>query len=448
MNDFDQLSILLDHKIFFCNKPIMKNDIPDQLRDNQDIKKIATYNNQNKGIIDRSFIIWALENNLSYESIHWFITDFSNIDDPVLNNIVDSFFYRYTIYMDESNNCVKFKFKDKSGATNANWYDDFILAGIIFDPSKHDFDIDSLFNDFHIQNNIIDVKLKHLAKYNGEDNKRFIDILKSEKVNLLLKRLLQNESTYIHWSTQNLLYFSLVDLVDTFFGIPVWLNEAKNILYKFALEDQTLLQILAKYDYPNIKDKDNKCFCSDFIDWIESLTTSDPNEDFILELLRQGAKSVRKSGDMIFLKNNIDSVMIESFVSLYALRLANFPNSIIHFDQWSEVENNIEHLKKIFCTNKTPLYDFLDSKNNKWIQLSDMISGLTGAFMAYLNTHNVKEINNDFSKLNTIQMENLELFIKLREKSVKKNMFFEHKSNNYTQISRINFLQNYFNNQK
>lgn len=94
MNDFDQLSILLDHKIFFCNKPIMKNDIPDQLRDNQDIKKIATYNNQNKGIIDRSFIIWALENNLSYESIHWFITDFSNIDDPVLNNIVDSFFYR------------------------------------------------------------------------------------------------------------------------------------------------------------------------------------------------------------------------------------------------------------------------------------------------------------------------------------------------------------------
>lgn len=91
---------------------------------------------------------------------------------------------------------------------------------------------------------------------------------------------------------------------------------------------------------------------------------------------------------------------------------------------------------------------FWIQKNNKWIQLSDMISGLTGAFMAYLNTHNVKEINNDFSKLNTIQMENLELFIKLREKSVKKNMFFEHKSNNYTQISRINFLQNYFNNQK
>ena len=347
--------------------------------------------------------------------------------------------------MDESNNCVKFKFKCKSGATNANWYNDFVLAGIIFDPSKHDFDIDSLFNDFHIQNNIIDVKLKHLAKYNGEDNKRFIDILKSEKVNLLLKRLLQNESTYIHWSTQNLLYFSLVDLVDTFFSIPVWHNEAKNILYKFALEDQTLLQILAKYNYPNIKDNDNKFFCNDFIDWIESLTTSNPDEDMVLELLRQGAKSVRKSGEMILLKNNIDDVMIESFVSLYALRLANFPNSTIHFDQWGEVENNIEQQKEIFCTTKTPSYDFLDSKKSKWIQLSDMISGLTGAFMAYLNTHNVKEINNDISKLNKIQMESLELFIKLREKSVKKNIYFEHISNNYAQINRIKFLQEYFN---
>lgn len=445
MNDFDQLFFFLNQDITFGNKPMLQSDIPDYLRDDQDVKRIMSYNNQNKGIIDRSFIIWALENNLSYEAIQWFITDFSNIDDPVLNSIIDSFFYRYIIYMDESNNCVKFKFKCKSGATNANWYNDFVLAGIIFDPSKHDFDIDSLFNDFHIQNNIIDVKLKHLAKYNGEDNKRFIDILKSEKVNLLLKRLLQNESTYIHWSTQNLLYFSLVDLVDTFFSIPVWHNEAKNILYKFALEDQTLLQILAKYNYPNIKDNDYKFFCNDFIDWIESLTTSNPDEDMVLELLRQGAKSVRKSGEMILLKNNIDDVMIESFVSLYALRLANFPNSTIHFDQWGEVENNIEQQKEIFCTTKTPSYDFLDSKKSKWIQLSDMISGLTGAFTAYLNTHNVKEINNDISKLNKIQMESLELFIKLREKSVKKNIYFEHISNNYAQINRIKFLQEYFN---
>ena len=37
---------------------------------------------------------------------------------------------KYTIYLDESANCAKFRFKGEDNHLNAPWYNDFVLAGI------------------------------------------------------------------------------------------------------------------------------------------------------------------------------------------------------------------------------------------------------------------------------------------------------------------------------
>ena len=42
-----------------------------------------------------------------------------------------------------------------------------------------------------------------IANYNGEDGERFVDILKSDKVSILLETLLQSNRIYIHWETQS-----------------------------------------------------------------------------------------------------------------------------------------------------------------------------------------------------------------------------------------------------
>lgn len=55
-----------------------------------------------------------------------------------------------------------------------------------------------------------------------------------------------------------------------------------------------------------------------------------------------------------------------------------------------------------------------------------MVTGLTGALMAYLNTHSDNKIRTDFSKLSITQKENLRLFFKIRIKSSLYNMFFDH----------------------
>ena len=132
-NEFNQLSFLTSQDFTFGNAPLYFENIPDELKKSEDIKKIVNYNNRNKGIITNDFLIWALETGISYDVISWFIKDFSGQSDQELLWIIDSFFKCYTIYLDESNNCVKFRFKDIKGNTNVKWYNDFVLSGIAFE---------------------------------------------------------------------------------------------------------------------------------------------------------------------------------------------------------------------------------------------------------------------------------------------------------------------------
>lgn len=360
--------------------------------------------------------------------------------------IIDSFFKCYTIYLDESNNCVKFRFKDIKGNTNVKWYNDFVLSGIAFEGDSDPIRIEELFRKFELQKNITDVKLKHIANYNGEDSERFVDILKSDKVSILLETLLQSNRVYIHWATQNLLYYSLVDIVDSVLELPFIHDEVKNILYNYAVNDQEgLLSLLAQYDYPNIKEDKISSFCEQLICWIESLTPQSIEEDFALELLRQGTKTSRRINHLLFLEDNTDKLLIENFVPIYAMRAVAFPNSNIHFDKCGIVESNIQTYIDTYCVNKAPNYDFLNSKNSRWIQLSDMVSGINGALMAYVNLHDIRSIRERLRYFDETQNRNLVMFMKLRKISSRKNKYFDNMSKNLQQIERIQFLMEYCN---
>lgn len=442
----DQLCFLTLDNYSFGNPPLFLKDVPERLLKSDDIEKIMYYNNRNKGVITNEFIVWALENDISYETMDWFIKEFSKQKDNELDWIIDAFFNHYTIYLDESSNCVKFRFKDIEGNTNVQWYNDFVLSGIAFEGNSAPIDIDKLFFEFNLQKNIHDVKLRHIANYNGEDSKRFIEILKSKKVTILLNTLLHSDHIYIHWATQNLLYYSLVDIVDSVLEIPFIHDEVKNVLYNHAVKDiDLLMSLLSRYDYPNIKGNEISIFCEQFICWIDSLESQNPQDDFALELLRQGIKASRKTESLLFLENNTDKLLIENFVPIYAMRTSAFPNSVLHFDKCGIVESNIHKYTEIFCGSKSPYYDFVDSKNNRWVQLSDMISGINGALMAYVNVHDIKKIHQSLMHFDDTQNINLMLFMKLRKKSSKKNKYFDNMSKNLQQFERIRFLMKYCN---
>lgn len=441
---WDQLWFLTLVKYSFGNAPLFYDDIPERLKKSEDAIKIMYYNNQNKGIITNDFFVWALENNISYDAVRWFIKDFSYQEDKELEWLIDALFNQYTIYSDESNNCVKFRFKDIDGNTNVKWYNDFVLSGIAFEGNTTPIDIDELFDKFKLQKNNNDAKLKHIATFNGEDGNRFADILKSNKVTILLETLLQCDHIYMHWATENLLYFSLVDIVDSVLEVPFILDEVKNVLYNYATKDRNfLLSFLAQYDYPNIKEDKIKDFCEHFICWLDSLEAQNIEDDFSLELLRQGMKSSRRTNNLLFLQDNTDKLLIKNFVPIYAMRVATFPNSNIHFDQCAIVEDNIERYVRTYCSSKIANYDFVKSTSSKWIQLSDMVSGIHGALMAYLNVHDITSISKELSCFSETQKKNLEMFMKLKRQSTRKNKYFDNMSKNLQQIERLQFLMSY-----
>lgn len=208
---------------------------------------------------------------------------------------------------------MKFRFKDIEGITNVQWYNDFVLSGIAFEGNSAPIDIDKLFFEFNLQKNIHDVKLRHIADYNGEDSKRFIEILKSKKVTILLNTLLHSDHIYIHWATQNLLYYFLINIVDSVLEIPFIHDEVKNVLYNHALKYiDLLMSLLSRYDYPNLKGNEISIFCEQFICWIDSLEPQNQQDDFALELLRQGIKVSRKTDSLLFLENNTDKLLLKT----------------------------------------------------------------------------------------------------------------------------------------
>ena len=440
--------MLLEYEFSFANGPLFSQQFPDHIADRTSLLQIAKYNNNHHGIIDNEFLKWALKNNISYKVVLWFVKDFSEQTDQELLWLIDAYFCPYIIYCDESSNAIKFRFKDETGKLNADWRNDFVLAGIAYEGDAPPFDIDELFASFKLQKTVTDAKLGNIAKYNGNDVNRFVDILKSKKVNLFLNAL-WNSNTYIHWSTQSLLYFALVDIVDSVMDIPFMLNEIKNVLYKYVrLDLDYFLEFLASYDYPNIKPDKIENFCEEFISWIESIEPESHEDEFCLEFLRQGAKSSKKSGDLIFITEDKADVrqenfLIENFVPIYASRLGEFPSSTIYFDKCGIAEENIDGFANVFCDIKKPVYDFLVSNENRWIQICDFISGIIAALLAFVNENDISAINSIVSSFNLTQRQNLKLLLELMRKSTDKNKYFDHMSFNLEQGERIRYLFNY-----
>lgn len=434
--------MLFQYEFTFANRPLTKSDFPTDVCLHADIEKVANYNNIKHGIIDNDFIEWALRNRISYDAVLWFVKDFSQQNDRNLLWFIDACFCPYIVYCDESSNCVKFRFKDDTGKLNVDWRNDFVLAGVVHDSKIIPFNIDDLFDSLDLQKTVKDAKLKHIADFKGDDPNRFIKILKSPKLKTVLQ-MLNGKDIYIHWSTQSLLYYALVDIVDSVLEIPFIHDEIKNVLYKYAKNDLGYFsKFLAQFNYPNISKESISNFCSEFVNWIESLVPNTPEEDFLLELLRQGIKSSKNKQDLIFLTDNTNKLLIENFVPMYALRLANFPSGTVYFDKCSIVEENIDTFADIFCDGFKPKHDFLKSHDSKWIQLSDFISGLIAALLAFVNNNDIIDIEKFFNVLDSLQEENLRLLTLLIEKSREKNIYFDHMSRNYEQAEKLSLILN------
>jgi len=335
-----------------------------------------------------------------------------------LNDIDDEFTFVY----DESNNFRKFRVRetDFNVAFNSN----FVLGGIVFKETA--FDAEEFLKELRPQNSTREVKMKHIAK--GD----FQTCLKSGKLKYFLEGLL-NSDLFCHYSTVNILYYSLVDIVDSAIinsevssmEMPL-LRHLKNDLYKLAkLELDAVIRLFNHYNYPNIKSDSVLNFIESLFNLFEKYENTEEFH-FGLTLLKQILEESKSKGTLPFIMNEEDLILIKDFSQFYLKPIYLFKNSLHIFDEENSIESILNKIDLIDEGNVIKPYDFQNSESNLYIQISDVLVGLLGKFSTFINSNSLSYLIQNIESMSDLQRENLALLIKLIEKSENRNEAFIH----------------------
>lgn len=342
-----------------------------------------------------------------------------------------------SFYYDETNNIRK-SYVGEMGF-NSPVTANFVLGGLVHEGMAPD--VAPLIKSFKLQKTTKEVKFKHIAKGS------FLDCLKSNKLKLFLE-FIESSNLYVHYSSINILYWAIVDIVDSAIANseasqklgPPFSEYLKDVLYKLSkLEIDSITEVFYYFKYPNIKKKDVSSF-------IEALTHIfkdyiDTEEfHFGLESLRQIFKEAKKTNSLPFIMEG-DDYIIEDFSEFYLRQIYLFKYSTHTFDNENSISRILNGYKILDKSIEIKNYSFVDSQTNQLIQLSDVFVGLMGKLAVYFNTSTKEKIDNDFCSLSMIQRANIDLLVDVIEKSHNKNIGFLHSIDGNEERSKMDVIR-------
>lgn len=339
-------------------------------------------------------------------------------------------------YYDESNNCRKFWLDSTKENFNHDFRSDFVLAGI---ASENEFQIpfEELRERFGLQKNVAELKSKSL--FRGKD---FLQCMGTKQVTVLI-RLFSDYNLYMHYLHVNNFFYTIVEILDSIatpeeiydFGFDYFM--LKTTFYNMLFPNiDRVVQTMIKYSYPNIKTENIEDFCNGLLNSIDLRYEQKPEEKFISGMLKRASKRE----EMIFIQNNIDFVMQEDYSSFYIDPIIKFPKAMHHFDEELSIQSKVEEIIVKYEKGVTN-YEFVNSKDNTMIQISDLVAGLLGKMFTFINSIPNNDMRKTVSKLNDIQISNCLAFNGLRKKSDIRNKGFLH---SLTAIGILDKLNRFF----
>lgn len=343
----------------------------------------------------------------------------------------------YVFFYDETNNVRKFWITDdglNEKPTN------FVLGGIVHKKSEPITGVAELVASLHIQKSATEIKFNQLATGS------YLGVLNSKRIQTLLEWLIEKKIS-IHYSKLNILYWSLVDIIDSVWDEPElrqympYVVQIKGELFNLANADlDKLVPLLKNYRFPNIKRPEIKQFMLDLAEHLRSVAKK-PLLD-ISELVLMMIEKASNLEEPPFIIDNEDDILIEDFNGHFLRSLYIYPTSTHIFDMESEVLNDLENTQ-VQYKDKFVDYSFVDSKNRIEVQLSDGICGLLGSHFNFLEEHTFEELIEIKDKLNPRQVKTLYLLQKLIDASEKQSNGFLHRiSPMHSDIKNDFFLHN------
>ncbi len=323
-----------------------------------------------------------------------------------------------TFYYDETNNIKKLHLN--KGDFNVDYTSNFVLGGFAFSGEKPD--LKDIFNGIQFQPNVKEVKLKLIATGDFEAS------LKSRKLTTFLTNL-SEKPLYLHFSTLNLLYFSLVDIVDSAplpANLLIYTKGIKAALYRACQENiSKVVPILVKYTYPNIPHEKLVDFVQELMTAIDSFKENKelwPSIEILSNYLQIGATN----DELPLITDEEDNMLIKGLLDLYARSIYTFKKSQHIFDNEAEIKEQLTTYplltKPIVLTN----YSFLDSRDDKMTQVCDVTIGLLGKFFKFLNDNSIEIIITKIHNMSQQQLTNLDLLLLMFKKTLSFNEAFIH----------------------
>lgn len=343
----------------------------------------------------------------------------------------------FTFYYDETNNIKKFKVRETD--FNTSFTGNFVLGGLVHLGVEPD--IQQLINSFRLQKTANEVKFAHIAT--GE----FTDCLKSKKLKLFFEFLINND-VYVHYSSLNILYWSIVDIVDSVIVDSEFENlseqmilKLKNDLYKLChLEIEAVIDLFFKFEYPNIKGDQVASFIEALIE-IFADYIDDSEFHFGIETLRQLLEVSKSKNKLAFVMDEQDHILLEGLAHFYMRPIYTFSNSTHVFDNEDSIKEEISKFR--ILNNKVEIknFSFVDSKDDQLIQLSDIFVGIMGKYTQYRNTHTIDQIKADIIEtFSPIQLDNLKMFVDIINKSDSRNPAFLHSVDSVEEVQKFGHI--------
>lgn len=319
----------------------------------------------------------------------------------------------FTFYYDETYNPRRLYLKN--GTTNQPVDECFVLGGVMHrGETPPSFDLDALKRSMYIQDNVKDLKFFHVA--NTKDD--FLKCLKSPKLTTFLEWLVGSDF-YVHFIAVDKLYWSFVDLVDSV--VPdglLWLGPA----YKSAFDDLIrtdvggFLAILDEHAYPNIQRENADVFLLAILFYMfeHGATTS---EDTRLHHFMGFLKQSLGKEDLIFIMDEEDRTLIDSFVQFFIDRIWHFPRSRHIFDIEAQIAPKLAETAFMLDGEEVTPYSYAESHDSDLIQVSDVVAGAYGKFYSYLLNNSFEDIRAARAAMSPVQVRNVRLLCEAMERT-------------------------------
>jgi hypothetical protein len=325
----------------------------------------------------------------------------------------------FTIFYDETNNIRKM-YLTEDGNLNVKELNNFVLGGVAYLGENKNINLAELRSHLKLQDNVKELKLKNIAKGN------FLDVISSSNTTVFLD-FLKKHDLFLHYNHIDLLYWSIVDIIDSILvgeqdPLQMYLFSLKANLYEIIKHDlKNALGIMSKYNYPNLSSKDIGAFLQKMLRLIQINNAN--LEEMNLNLLK--LLFSREQNELPFIQGYKTRELIDNFSPFYRQRLTMFKNATHIFDEEPAIVELFKEDSWINSARKGK-FRFSTSEREAGIQLSDITVGLLGKMYSYLRFSDHSKIEEDYKKLKPTGIENLKILKELLDRTENLSLAFIH----------------------